>query len=176
MTEVLKPAPALDPGHGQRLLLDVREVRDRMLLRLIASLPAFAGGLWLLWIADTLLLRALAVSGVVFAAIWVVLARRSVRQLLRAGDHYLDIGAGGFTLMSGAEQRFVAWSDLDAVEIDEDRLVVRLRVRGADSLIVEPQYGELGLRELAATIERGRVAHQPGLDTPSPAGVRSPQS
>jgi hypothetical protein len=173
MLPLAKPASPPDAGHGQRLLLDVREVRDRTLLRLIASFPAFAGGLWLLWIADTLLLRALAVSGVAFAAIWVVLARRSVRQLLRAGDHYLDIGGSGFTLRAGAEQRFVAWSDLDAVEIDEDRLVVRLRIRGADSLIVEPQYGELGLRELAATIEHGRIA---GHGTPSPAGVRSPQS
>ena len=74
MTQPLEPAPAPNAGHGQRLMLDVREVRDRTLLRLIASLPAFAGGLWLLWIADTLLLRALALSGVVFAAIWVVLA------------------------------------------------------------------------------------------------------
>ncbi|HET6333995.1 MAG TPA: hypothetical protein VFG30_12325 [Polyangiales bacterium] len=175
MTEPPDPAQAPNAGHGQRLLLDVREVRDRMLLRLIMSLPAFAGGLWLLWTGDTLLLRVLALSGVVFATIWVVMARRSVRQLLRAGDHYLDIGAGGFTLMSGAEQHFVTWSDLEAVEIDEDRLVVRLRIRGADSLIVEPQYGELGLRELAATIESGRI-HATQLVTPSPVGVRSPQS
>jgi hypothetical protein len=170
-----KAARAPDAGHGQRLLLDVREVRDRTRLRLIASLPAFAGGLWLLWTGDSLLLRVLALAGVVFAVIWVILARRNVRQLLRAGDHYLDIGADGFTLMSGAEKRFVSWSDVDAVEIDEDRLVVRLRVRGADSLIVEPQHGELGLRELAATIESGRVRAQ-GLGTPSPVGVRSPQT
>lgn len=170
-----KSAGAPDPGHGQRLLLDVREVRDRTRLRLIASLPAFAGGLWLLWTGDSLLLRVLALAGVVFAVIWVILARRNVRQLLRAGDHYLDIDPDGFTLMSGAEKRFVAWSDLDAVEIDEDRLVVRLRVRGRDSLIVEPQYGELGLRELAATIESGRIRGQ-GLSTPSPVGVRSPQT
>jgi hypothetical protein len=173
-TEPPEPAAAPDAGHGQRLLLDVREVRDRTLLRLIASLPAFAGGLWLLWIGETLLLRATALAGVVFATIWVTLARRSVRQLAVAGDHYLDIGANGFTLMAGAQSHFAAWADIEAVEIDEDRLVVRLRVRGADSLIVEPQYGELGLRELAATIERWRV--HAGVGTPSPVGVRSPQS
>jgi hypothetical protein len=156
-------------------LLDVREVRDRMRLRLIASFPAFAGGLWLLWIGDSLLLRALALSGLVFSTLWVALARRSIGQLLSAGNHYLDIGADGFTLMAGAEKRFVAWSEIDAVEIDEDRLVVRLRVRGADSLVVEPQYGELGLRELAETIERRRI-HGTPAGTPSRAGVRSPQS
>lgn len=144
-----------------------------MLLRLVASLPAFAGGVWLLWIGDSLLLRLLALAGVVFSVIWVALARRSVRQLLRAGDHYLDIGTGGFTLTAGAEQRFVAWSDLEAVEIDEDRLLVRLRVTGADSMLVEPQYGELGLRELAKTIEDGRIR---ALGAASPVGVRSPQS
>jgi hypothetical protein len=155
-------------------MLDVREVRDRMQLRLIASLPAFMGGLWLLWIADSLLLRILAVAGLVFAVVWVGLARRSVRQLASAADHYLDIGDRGLTLKAGAQSRSLAWSEVDAVEIDEDRLVVRVRVRGADSLIVEPQYGELGLRELAEAIERGRV--HAGTGTPSPVGVRSPQS
>lgn len=173
MTEAPLPAPAPDAGHSLRLFLDVREVRDRMLLRMVASLPAFAGGVWLLWIADSLLLRVLALAGVVFSVIWVVMARRSVRQLLRAGDHYLDIGTGGFTFMAGAEQRFVTWSDLEAVEIDEDRLLVRLRVTGADPILVEPQYGELGLRELAKTIEDGRIQ---GRGTVSPVGVRSPQS
>jgi hypothetical protein len=173
MIEPLESAGAPDPGHGQRLLLNVREVRDRMRLRLIASLPAFAGGLWLLWIGDSLLLRSLALAGVVFSTIWVVMARRSVGQLLSAGNHYLDIGADGFTLLSGAQKRFVTWSEIDAVEIDEDRLAVRLRIRGADSLLVEPHYGELGLRELAETIERARI-HPAG--TPSPVGVRSPQS
>jgi hypothetical protein len=153
---------------------DVREVRDRMRLRLIASLPAFMGGLWLLWIADSLLLRILAVAGLVFAAVWVRLARRSVGQLASAGDHYLDIRDRGLTLKTGAAERSLTWSEVDAVEIDEDRLVVRVRVRGADSLIVEPQYGALGLRELAEAIERGRVHAAAG--TPSPVGVRSPQS
>jgi hypothetical protein len=155
-------------------MLDVREVRDRMRLRLIASLPALMGGLWLLWIAENLLLRILALAGLVFAVIWVGLARRSVRQLASAGDHYLDIGDRGLTLKAGAQSRTLTWSEVDAIEIDEDRLVVRVRVRGADSLIVEPQYGELGVRELAEAIERGRV--HAGGGTPSPVGVRSPQS
>ncbi len=157
-------------------MLDVREVRDRTVLRMIATLPALLGGLWLLWIADSLLLRVLAVAGVVFSVIWVGLARRSVRQVASAGDHYLDIGDRGLTLKAGAQSRSLPWSEVDAVEIDEDRLAVRVRVRGADSLLVEPQYGELGLRELAEAIERGRVHAGIGLGTPSPVGVRSPQS
>lgn len=157
-------------------MLDVREVRDRMLLRAIASVPALLGGLWLLWIGNGLLLHVLALAGVVFSAIWVALARRSVRQLASADDHYLDIADRGLTLRNGAQERSLAWSEVDAVEIDEDRLVVRVRVRGADSLLVEPQYGELGLRELAEAIERGRVHAGNRLGTPSPAGVRSPQS
>lgn len=176
MTDTSLPAPAPDAGHGLRLMLDVREVRDRMLLRLLAALPALLGGLWLLWIANSLLLRILAVSGVVFSVFWVALARKSIRQLAIAGDHYLDIGDRGLTLRSGTQSRCLTWSEVDAVEIDEDRLAVRVRVRDADSLLVEPHYGELGLRELAETIERGRVHAGSGKGTPTPAGVRSPQS
>jgi hypothetical protein len=176
MTDTPRLAPTPDAGQGLRLMLDVREVRDRTLLRMIASLPALLGGLWLLWIADSLLLRGLALAGVVFSAIWVSLARRNIRQVASAGEHYLDIEDRGLTLRNGTQSRSLAWSEVEAVEIDEDRLAVRVRVRGADSLLVEPQYGELGLRELAETIERGRVHAGMGIVTPSPAGVRSPQS
>jgi hypothetical protein len=174
MTESAELGTAPDAGHGQRLMLDVREVRDRMRLRLLASLPAFLGGAWLVWIADSLLLRILAVAGLVFATVWVGLARRSIEQVARAGRHYLDIGTTGFTIHAGAQESYLAWSDIEAVEIDEDRLVVRLRVRGAAPLAVEPQYGGLGLRELAQTIERGRSRSVAG-SLPAP-GVRLPQS
>ena len=150
-------------GQGQRLVLDVREVRDRMRLRLLATLPAFAGGAWLLGTGDTLLLRALALAGLVFAVIWVVSARRSLTQLARSEDHYLDIGPSGLTLRNGPDARSLSWSEIDAVEIDEDRLVVRLRLQGSGSLAVEPHYGSLGLRELAEAIERARHAHKDAL-------------
>ena len=150
-------AVAPPTGQGQRLVLDVREVRDRMRLRLLATLPAFAGGGWLLWTGDTLLLRVLAVAGLVFAAFWLRSSRRSLAQLAHSADHYLDIGPDGLTLRAGPDLRSVAWSEIDVVEIDEDRLVVQLRLRSSGSLAVEPHYGALGLRELAETIERARA-------------------
>jgi len=160
-------------GRAQRLLLDVGEVRDRITLRLLASLPAFAGGVWLIWIADDALLRVLALAGLVFAVLWVVRARKSVTQIAQAQDHYLEIGPEALALKAGSQLRSWPWSQIEAVEIDEDRLVVRLRLRGADPLSVEPEYGALGLRELAEAIERGRVA---GDNPGPPPGVRSPQS
>jgi hypothetical protein len=154
-------AVAPHTGQGQRLVLDVREVRDRMRLRLLATLPALAGGAWLLFTADTLLLRVLALAGLVFAAIWLRSTRRTATQLTRVEDHYLDIGPDGLTLQAGPDSRSIAWSEIDAVEIDEDRLVVQLRLRSSGSLAVEPHYGALGLRELAETIERARADARP---------------
>lgn len=154
-------------------MLDVREVRDRMRLRSIASLPALGGGLWLLWIANNLLLRVLAIAGIVFAVIWVALTRRHLTQLAHAADHYLDISPAGLTIQSGAQVRSVAWSDIDAVEIDEDRLAVRLRVQHGSAIAIEPQYGALGLRELAEMIERARTTPE---NRAAREGVRSPQS
>jgi hypothetical protein len=153
----------------ERLQLDVREVRDRMRLRLLAALPAFAGGLWLLWAADNVLLRLLAGAGLVFATVWVVRARSSVAQLASAGDHYLETDPEALTIRSGAQLRRLAWSEIAEVEIDEDRLVVQLRLHsGGRALAIEPQYGELGLYELGEWIQRARPDQM--------AGVRSPQS
>lgn len=157
---------------ADRLPLDVREVRDRMRLRLLAALPAFAGGAWLLAAADTALLRVLAAAGLVFACVWVVRARSSVKQLHGAVDHYLESSPEGLTIRAGASQRRLAWTDIEAVEIDEDRLVIQLRLHADKALAVEPQYGELGLYELGAWIQRARDAHRPDHS----AGVRSPQS
>jgi hypothetical protein len=153
----------------QRLLLDVREVRDRVRLRLLAALPALAGGIWLLWTTDNTLLRLLAGAGLVFATVWVVRARSSVAQLASAGDHYLETDPEGLTVRAGAQQRRLAWSEIAAVEIDEDRLVIQLRLQsGGRPLAIEPQYGELGLYELGEWIQRARPDQM--------AGVRSPQS
>ena len=153
----------------RRLTLDVREVRDRMRLRLPAALLAFGGGVWLLWAADNSLLRVVAGAGLVFATMWVVRARTSVAQLAHADDHYLESDADGLTVRSGTQLRRLAWSEIAAVEIDEDRLVVLLRLRdGSRPLAIEPQYGELGLYELGEWIQSARPAQS--------AGVRSPQS
>lgn len=166
----------------QRLALDVREVRDRTRLRVLASLPALLGGAWLAWVGDGWLLRTLAAAGLVFATIWLVLARRSGAQLAHAEEHYLDIGTDALQVRAGSQARTLAWSDVEAVEIDEDRLVVLLRVRGVRPLAVEPMYGGLTLAELAATLQRARAGAGVALggdlseDTGTTPGMRSSQS
>lgn len=140
----------------QRLFLDVREVRDRTRLRLFATLPALAGGVWLCWISDSWLLRAFALAGVTFGALWLLSARRSAAQLQTASEHYLDIGQEALQVCSGPEHRTLPWSEIEAVEIDGDRLVTVLRLRGGETLAIEPQYGQLALEALAECLERAR--------------------
>jgi hypothetical protein len=123
---------------------------------LLATVPALVGGAWLAWIADSWLLHSLAAAGLIFATLWVVLARRSMKQLADAELHYLDIGDLTLQVRTGAQLQTLAWSDVEAVEIDEDRLVVLLRVRGAKPLAIEPMYGGLTLTELGMTLQRAR--------------------
>lgn len=150
-------------------MLDVREVRDRIRLRLLAALPAFAGGVWLFWSSEGALLAAVALAGLVFATAWVLFARRSVTQIGGSDEHYLDIGETGLTIRAGAHVRSLSWSEIRAVEIDEDRLVVQLQLQREGSVAIEPQYGALGLRELAETLEKARK-------TGASLGMRLPQS
>jgi hypothetical protein len=163
-------------SEPQRLFLDTRELRDRTRLRLTASLPALVGGLWLVWTTGSWLLRAFALAGVTFATIWLVIARRTAIQLSNAPDHYLDIGAEALQVCAGAERRTLAWTDIEAVEIDEDRLVVSLRLSGGGRLVIEPQYGELDLPELAERLERSRARAMTRVGAGETSGMRSRQS
>lgn len=144
-------------------------MRDRTRLRLLASLPAFAGGAWLFWSSDGALLAAVALAGLIFATAWVFTARRSVANIGGTDEHYLDIGETGLTIRAGTNVRSLAWSEVRAIEIDEDRLVVQLRLQPEGSVAIEPQYGALGLRELAETLEKAR-------ETGASLGMRLPQS
>lgn len=160
----------------ERLFLDAREVRDRTRLRLIATLPAMAGGVWLCWISDSWFLRAFALAGVTFGALWLLSARRGAAQLQTASEHYLDIGQEALQVCSGPGHRTLPWSEILAVEIDEDRLVTVLRLRGGDTLAIEPQYGQLALEALAERLERARKQAQAcGVGAGETPGMRSRQ-
>ena len=90
---------------------------------------------------------------------WIV---RSVaaRGRARAPErHFVRLEPDRIVLGAGDAKRTVRWGDVEEVAVDEDRLVVRLRVDGADDLAIEPRYGGLSLYELDEAL---RAAHAAG--------------
>ena len=61
---------------------------------------------------------------------------------------------GSNTTSPGAEQRAIPREHVARVELDDDRLVVVLRLTTGEELAIEPVYGGLGLRELGETLQR----------------------
>ena len=141
-----------------RLTLDRAAERDTGLLRLGAAIVTLIGVAWL----ATFDLPAWAVALVAIAAavavMWVGLYVRARRRVATADAQYLETRPDGLTHASGATVREVSWTEVDAVEVDEDRLFLRVDLKDGEPLVIEPIYGGLGVYELFDAVCRARAS------------------
>jgi hypothetical protein len=142
----------------ERLWVDMDGERQAAALRLLAAVLALGSGLWLMAVADELWLRGVGLTSCGFAVLW---ARRHWKQRksqLPGQAHYLEIGEHHLALAEGADARSLPLSCIQAVEIDDDRLLVVLRLHDGEPWLIEPRYRGVGLRDLAerlyAAVER----------------------
>jgi hypothetical protein len=143
----------------QRYPLDVRAEREAALLRMIAAVLAIVGGAWLLAL-PFVVPRVLAVVGLVFA---VAFLRRASRARGTAETSYIEIGPDGICVSDRDRLERVAFAEMLAVSVDEDRLIVTITRRNKPVLELEPRYHGLTLHQLGSAIHNGQVAaQQPG--------------
>jgi hypothetical protein len=145
-------------SHAWRLALDPESERDQGRLRLVAAIVALCAGLWLAWVQGPWWVRLTGVASVLFSMRFAQKARAARAHQADARSHYLEITADQVTLAEGDKRRSVERARVLGVELDEDRLVVVLRLRGGEELPIEPRYGGLGLRELGEAIRRALCA------------------
>ncbi|HBQ14529.1 MAG TPA: hypothetical protein DEF51_26515 [Myxococcales bacterium] len=159
MTEVSDPEPY------RRLPLDVPGELSVARLRLIGAIVC-AIAVVLLALGDPPLLAWVCVLGGAAASLgWTVMYARTRKKTKRADDHFVALAREGVTLAgergageSGAGERSVPWTRVETIEVDEERLVVRVAIEDEDDLVIEPQYGGLGAYDLAEALERARRA------------------
>lgn len=139
------------------LPLDRTTERSVAALRLVAAVVVAGAAIWLA------LLRPsgaawICIGGAFVASLaWLGMAAAARRRVQRAEDHRLVIGEDGLTLVEGARVRRSAWEEIEAIEVDEDRLVVVVRLRGEEEpIVVEPRYGGLGVFDLDRAIRAAR--------------------
>lgn len=140
-----------------RLMLDVASEQSNAHLRLAAAGAATLGAAWLLWVQraqPNWVLSAVALASVVFALRWLQSYRELRHVAATAAAHYLEITAERVTLAAGSHHRSIPVDRIRAIELDEDRLAVVLRLHTDETLVIEPIYGGLGLRELGETLQR----------------------
>jgi hypothetical protein len=166
----------LDPDEADtlsaplRLMLDVETEESNAHLRLGAAALAVLGGAWLLWVERTepnWVLILVALASIVFALRWLTAYRKQRVVTATAAAHYLEITAERVILAEGSHQRSISCERIRAIELDEDRLAVVLRLYTGDTVVIEPVYGGLGLRELGETLHRRlQIGERGGGDDP----------
>jgi hypothetical protein len=153
-----KSDQAEPPQPPMRLMLDTQSERIHAHLRVAAALVALSAGAWLAWVEGRLWLRLTALASVAFALRWLTVQRAVRATLANPEAHYLEIIPGQVVIATGASQRTVSSESVQAVELDDDRLVVVLRLRSGEAVTIEPRYGDLDLRELGQALHRALCA------------------
>lgn len=143
-------------GAGRRLAYAVSAEREVAWFRLGSALVVLPSSLAVLACARPIGAKALAVLGLLVSIAWVVAFSRSRARLREAHAKHLDIGPEGLTIALGAAPIQVRWSEVESVEIDEERLVVEVKLVGGDAVDVPPVWEGVGLAELCALIEGTR--------------------
>lgn len=91
------------------------------------------------------------VGGWAAAVAWIRSWRASRHRALVADQHLL-LGDEGLALRLEGREEFVAWTEVEGAEVDEDRLVVRVLRRNSPALVIEPMFRGVGVHELADAI------------------------
>lgn len=144
-----------DDSHALRLPLDVRGEHQVAALRVAASLLAVVGGIWLLALPYRVP-RVVALLGLGFGILFM---RRALRaRTLDAASHYLELGRDALRIQNGEQLQIVPWDEVQAVRVDEDRLLVAVERRAASPLEIEPRYRGLALYELGSALHEALEA------------------
>ena len=147
-----------EPDPFRRLPLDVPSERAVARLRLVAALFTGLGVALLLVLRPPLFAWLCALGGAVAVLAWIVMFARARRKVARAEEHFVALGPEGVTLSGEGARREAPWARVYGIEVDEERLVVRVEIEDQDDLEIEPQYGGLGAYDLAEALERARRA------------------
>lgn len=122
---------------ARRYESDARAELQALRLRGVAGIVALVAGAWLLALPDWLP-RVFGLAGCAFGVLWIVRWKRGAAP---PSSTYLELRDDALVRRTGDAVEVVPWSDVRDVEVDEDRLVVRVDRAAAEPLWIEPRYG-----------------------------------
>ena len=141
--------------------LDVRAELGVGRLRLLGAVLVFAMGLALVWRGAGAIGWVIVVTSWLIGLGWVAAFALSRKRAREAHQHYLIVDAQGLTMARGAEPVQLRWSEVDDIEVDEDRLVVWVSRRAGERLRIDPVWRGVSLEQLGDTIRAGLEANAP---------------
>lgn len=139
------------------LPLDRRTVVEVAWLRLAAAAACVVGAVWLFAIGAGMFLRVLALIALAAAAGWTYAFFKARRTLKDVSEHFLALEPERLRVVGARETVEIAWSDVQGIEVDEDRLVLRVHASAGD-VVIQPEYGGLGVYDLADVVNTAHAA------------------
>jgi hypothetical protein len=140
-----------------RYELDAGAERSTARLRQAAALVVGGAGSWLALAQGTLAAGAVGALALLAGVAWWGRARGQKRRAAHASATALVLDDNGFELTSSAKPTIrVLWGEVEAIQVDEERLGVVVQRRNAPTVTVEPVYRGLSLYDLEVILAEHR--------------------
>jgi hypothetical protein len=145
------------PSPFRTFEIDRENERAVALLRLAGAAVVLAGSAWLVAVHPTPRAAIAAALGALISLAWIASFARS--RARRARKVVLRLDRRGLELEDGEARAEVPWSDVRAIEVDEDRLVVAItRASEPSPMIIEPIWRDTSVYALADALRAARAA------------------
>jgi hypothetical protein len=132
------------------LRLDVRGERADARLRLAGAVVCGLGALAIASLGPTLVGWVVVVVAGLASAGWTTSYARARRRTSEPRRYTLTLTRDALTLHEAGSETTLPWDTVRAVDVDEDRLVVRVhRASGDVPLVIEPRYEGVSVYALA---------------------------
>jgi uncharacterized iron-regulated membrane protein len=102
----------------------------------------------------------IALLGLLISVAWLAQARRLRRSAAAPEPGSLTVYGAGYALREHDRNDWVAWSDVEKIEVDEERLDIVVTKRDACRVRIEPRYAGVDLYELVHTLDNARASAQ----------------
>ncbi len=140
----------------RRYELDARSERATANLRLLGAAVVAACAAWMASSSPSALGWLFVLLALLASGGWLAAGLSGRRRARRAGDYFLEAGPEGLLLADGERRLHVPWSEILAVNVDEERLTVEVTRRTGDPLVVQPRYRGIGVHELGRALDEAR--------------------
>ncbi|MEO0323531.1 MAG: hypothetical protein AAF447_11285 [Myxococcota bacterium] len=136
----------------ERLVVDAGQERAVGRFRLLAALASVPAAALVLATDPPLPLALLAFAGLLIGVGW-LFAFRAARRRAAGPERALVLGAHALRLELGGPPEDIPWRRMDAVELDDERLMVRIKRPGQRDLTLASPGGGLSLEDFHARME-----------------------
>jgi hypothetical protein len=160
----------------QRFEVSAADQRNLAFVRAAAATLSAACSLLLLLGRLPVPVLLAALLGLAMSLAWLAQARRARRLAATASEHHLSLYREGLVVAEHKRLTRVRFADVSDIDVDEERLDIRLALVDGQCVRIEPRYPGVEIHDLVRTLQNALLAaraappaggHGPTRDTPA---------